>query len=135
MASVALISLNACSGDDDNNNNGGGNNDPIVATWKLYGDMVDGQVINGNIESCDDEIYKFKSNGQLEVTDKACGEPTDSYTMNWERVGDNFYKFIAQQQVIDAYYVEFSEDGQYAYLFGTADEMMSHSYAEVYKKS
>ncbi len=134
-----MLSVASCSGDDDKgddgNNGGNSNTDPIVGTWKLYGAMENGVVTSDNIEPCDDEIYKFKSNGDLTITEKFCGEGSDTYTVNWERTGENLYKFVAEGQPYEAYYIAFTEDGKYAYLFESVEEMQSQSYAEVFKKS
>jgi hypothetical protein len=138
FVSALMVSLTACSGDDDSssNNNGGNNNDTdqIVGTWKLYGDMVEGEIIPGNIEACDDEIYKFQSNGDLKITEKFCGESSDVYNINWEKSGD-LYKMVAEGQVIEAFYVVFSEDGNYAIHYESVDEMNTQFYGEVFKKS
>jgi len=135
FVSALMVSLNACSGSDDSDGGDGGNSDEIVGTWKLYGDMVEGQVIPDNIEPCDDEIYQFQSNGNLKITEKFCGEPSDVYNINWEKSGDNLYKMVAEGQVVEAFYVVFSEDGQYAYHYESVDEMQTQSYGEVFKKS
>lgn len=130
-----MIAMTGCSGSDDEDNGGngggGGGNDAIVGSWKLYGDLVDGELVPEDIEECDQTIYKFQNNGKLTVTDKYCDEPSDVYNINWEKEG-NLYKFVAEGQAFEAYYITFSEDGKYAYVSDTPDDMQ---YAEVWKRS
>lgn len=130
-----MLSLSSCGGDDDNGNNGGGGgsgSEAVVGTWKMYGDLVDGETIPEDIEECDQTIYKFQSNGKLTLTEKYCGEGSDVYPANWRKTEGNYYEFLAQGQVFEAYYITFSEDGKFAYVTETPEDT---GYAEIWKKS
>lgn len=137
FVSFALITLSACSGDDgdgEGGNGGGNNSEPAVGTWKMYGDLVDGEVQVEDIEECDQTIYKFQANGKLSLTEKYCGEGSETFNINWRKSEGNYYEILAQGQVIEAYYITFSEDKKFAYVCETPTEY-EEGYAEIWKRS
>ena len=136
FAVVMAISLNSCGGSDDSSSNSS-SSDKIVGTWRYAGDIYGGVFEPENYDACDDEFLKFAGNNTGKFIEKYCGEASDVYPFNWEKITNSPYNYSlldpefaqATEQILI-----FSEDFQKFTVYETEEEMLAEDGGEVYEK-
>lgn len=93
---LAFAGIASCSSDDDGSSNEPPANDPIVGTWKIQQQLIDGE--EEPLSDCEKQsTVEFKTNETVTSTDyyddPDTGECiTDVYTEDWENRGNGIYR-------------------------------------------
>ena len=112
MAFVLTTLLSVSCGSDDGGGSTGDPSEPIVGNWKMTGYIFEGTTFPTENEPCDDEFYKFNSNGTGKYTEEYCDEPSEITEFTWEKSGGSIYTVMDEFGVESSSEVAFSNSNK-----------------------
>lgn len=136
FAFFMAFSVNSCSTDDDSSSS---SDDKIVGTWKLSGQMINGNFEPDVSDQCDEELIKFLANNTAEVIDKYCeeGGGQDVTPFTWANTDASPFNYVFIDNDTgneNPEIIIFSSNFNKFTVYNTEQDMIDENFGTVYVK-